>query len=111
MRHDFAWSLGLCAVMFSPAANAQIVKCTDAEGNVTYSDLPCLRSEKRSFVDTRAAANVMDHSFLRANKGRLLAPPPALPPVPVTYLSAPTPPPSPSTSSGTLESRATYSPF
>jgi hypothetical protein len=110
MRHASALSLGLCALVLSPGAAAQVVKCTDAEGHVTYTDLPCLRSEKTAFVDTRAASNEVDHSFIRAQKGRLSSPPPAPPPVPVVYLSPPTTPPPPVPATSTLVSRAVYTP-
>lgn len=75
MRRDLGWSLGLCALLLSPTAGAQVLKCVDAQGNVTYSDLPCLRSERATVVDTRAASNVADHSFVRAQKGRDETPP------------------------------------
>jgi len=73
MRRDCAWTLGLCFLCLAPSAGAQIVKCVDAEKNVTYSDVPCQRKEKMAFVDTRASSNVMDHSFIRAQKGRVFA--------------------------------------
>jgi uncharacterized protein DUF4124 len=97
MRRDSSCSVGLFALLLPLTAGAQVVKCTDAEGNVTYSDLPCLRSEKTTVVDTRAASNVADHSYIRAQKGRVWAPVSA-PPVPVSYLSAPIAPASPSAS-------------
>ena len=87
MRRDVP--IGLCVLLLSSAAGAQVVKCTDAEGNITYTDLPCLRSEKTNFVDTRAASNVVDHTFIRANKGRAA---PSAPAVPVSYLSSSTTP-------------------
>jgi hypothetical protein len=90
MRRDFTRSLGLCVLFLAPSAGAQILKCIDAEGNVTYSDVPCLRTEKRALVDTRASSNVLDHSFIRAQKGRLFAPVAAVP-----VYSAPPAPPSP----------------
>lgn len=112
MRRDVP-CLGLCVLFFSSAAAAQVVKCTDAEGNVTYTDLPCLRSERTKFVDTRAASNVVDHTFIRANKGAASAAA-SLPPVPVSYLtSSATPAPSSSTSSDVSTVRPfsyTYSP-
>ena len=46
MRRDFIPSLGLCVLLLAPPAGAQILKCVDAEKNVTYSDVPCLRTEK-----------------------------------------------------------------
>ena len=89
MRCDFAWSLGFCVLFLAPSAGAQILKCIDVEGNVTYSDLPCLRTEKRALVDTRASSNVLDYSFIRAQKGRLFAPVAAAP----VYSAPPAPPP------------------
>ena len=89
MRRDFIRSLGLCVVFLAPSAGAQILKCTDAEKNVTYSDVPCLRTEKKAIVDTRASSNVMDLSSIRAQKGRLFAPVAAAP----VYSAPPSPPP------------------
>ena len=89
MRCDFAWSLGFCVLFLAPSARAQILKCTDAEGNVTYSDVPCLRMEKMALVDTRASSNVMDLSFIRAQKGRLFTPVAEAP----VYSAPPAPPP------------------
>ena len=89
MRYDFAWSLGLCVLFLAPSAGAQVLKCTDAEKNVTYSDVPCLRTEKTAVVDTRASSNVMDHSSIRAQKGRLFTPVAAAP----VYSAPPAPPP------------------
>ena len=79
MRYAVAWPLGLCVVFLAPSAGAQILKCIDAEGNVTYSDAPCLRTEKTAVVDTRASSNILDHSSIRALKGRLSAPVAAAP--------------------------------
>jgi hypothetical protein len=93
MRCNFAWSFGFCVLFVVPAARAQVLKCTDAEGNVTYSDVPCLRSEKAAVVDTRASSNVMDHSSIRAHQGRLAAPQAAAPvsaAPPATPSSSPT---------------------
>jgi hypothetical protein len=108
MRRDFSWSLGLCALFLSPAAGAQVLKCTDAEGSVTYSDVPCLRSEKTTVVDTRAASNVMDHSSIRAQQGRLAAPVAA---PPASYSSPPTPSaqPTESTAMSQTQTRRRYS--
>ncbi len=95
MRCNFAWSLGFCVLFVVPAASAQVLKCTDAEGNVTYSDVPCLRSEKTTVVDTRASSNVMDHSSIRAHQGRLAAAPQAAP----VSAAPPATPPSSTTAS------------
>ena len=89
MKRDCIRALGLCVLFLAPSVEAQILKCIDAEKNVTYSDMPCLRTEKMAFVDTRAASNVMDHSFIRSQKGRVFAPA-AAPPV---YSAPPAPPP------------------
>jgi hypothetical protein len=95
MTRNFAWSLGFCVFFVVPAASAQVLKCTDAEGNVTYSDVPCLRSEKTTIVDTRASSNVMDHSSIRAHQSRLAAP---QAPAPVSVAPPAAPPSSPATS-------------
>jgi hypothetical protein len=79
MRRHFTPSLGLCVLFLAPSAGAQVLKCVDAEKNVTYSDVPCLRAEKTTVVDTRASSNVLDHSFIRAQKGRVFAPVAAAP--------------------------------
>lgn len=74
MRRDCTRLLGLCVLFLATSVEAQILKCIDAEKNVTYSDVPCLRTEKMAFVDTRASSNVIDHSFIRSQKGRVFAP-------------------------------------
>ena len=89
MKRDCTSALGLCVLFLAPSVEAQILKCIDAEKNVTYSDVPCLRTEKRALVDTRASSNVMDHSFIRAQKARVFAPV-AEPP---RYSAPPAPPP------------------
>ena len=99
MKCDFAWSLGFCVLFLAPYAGAQILKCTDAEGNVTYSDVPCLRTEKRALVDTRASSSVLDYSSIRAQKGRLLAPVAAAP----VYSASPAPPPPPAPTPFTVD--------
>ena len=89
MRRDFTPSLGLCVLFLAPSAGAQILKCIDVEKNVTYSDVPCQRTEKTAVVDTRASSNVMDHSFIRAQKARVFAPVAEAP----RYSAPPAPPP------------------
>jgi hypothetical protein len=80
------FALGLGAA--TPAAEAQqVFKCTDAEGKVTYTDVPCLRSETGSLVDTRS--NVADHSSLRRDAARLPRSEPA--PPRQTAAASPTP--------------------
>lgn len=74
MKYNFALPFGFCVVLLVPTAGAQVLKCVDAEKNVTYSDMPCQRTEKMALVDTRASSNVMDHSFIRAQKGRVFVP-------------------------------------
>jgi hypothetical protein len=71
VRNGRVIALGVAASLASaaPAAEAQVFKCKDAEGKVTYTDVPCLRSEASSVVDTRA--NVADHSSIRKEAGRL----------------------------------------
>ena len=90
MRNNVAWPLGLCVLFVAPSAGAQVLKCTDAEGNVTYADVRCLRTEKTAIVDTKASTSVLDFSSIRAQKGRVLAPVAA--PAPV-YSAPPAPPP------------------
>jgi hypothetical protein len=57
--------------LLSPATDAQVFKCRDADGKVTYTDVPCLKTETSSVVDTRASTNVADHSSVRKEAGRL----------------------------------------
>ena len=90
MTSNVASSLGLCVLFVAPTAGAQIVKCIDAEGSVTYADVRCLRTEKTAIVDTKASTSVLDFSSIRAQKGRVLAPVAA--PAPV-YSAPPAPPP------------------
>ncbi len=71
VKRDGGNALGLAVslALLSSAAEGQVFKCKDAEGNVTYTDVPCLRSEASSVVDTRA--NVADHSGLRREAARV----------------------------------------
>ena len=89
MKSNLAWSLGWCVLLVAPSAGAQILKCTDAEGTVTYADVPCTRKEKTAVVDTRASSSVLDFSSIRAQKGRLSAAVEAAP----VYSAPPAPPP------------------
>jgi hypothetical protein len=89
MACDRTMTLGLAALFLAPPVEAQILKCIDMEKNVTYSDVPCQRTEKMAIVDTRAATNVMDYSFIRSQKSRVFAPTPQLP----SFSSSPSPPP------------------
>jgi len=51
-------------------AEAQSVfKCVDAQGSVTYTEVPCLRSEASSVVDT--SSNSADFSSVRKETSRL----------------------------------------
>jgi len=61
------FTLGLA--LLTPAADGQVFKCKDEDGKVTYTDVPCLRSETSSVVDTRS--NVADHTSLRKEATRL----------------------------------------
>jgi hypothetical protein len=70
-RSRFVLGLTLSLAFLSSAAEGQVFKCKDADGKVTYTDVPCLRSETSSVVDTRASANVADHSAIRKEAGRL----------------------------------------
>ena len=71
MRTDSGIALGfaMSLAFLSPAVEGQVFKCKDADGKVTYTDVPCLRSEASSYVDARA--NVADHSSLRKQAARL----------------------------------------
>jgi hypothetical protein len=61
---------------------------------VTYTDVPCLRSETGSVVDTRASSNVADHSSLRREAVRLRSSEAASAAAPrQTQAAAPAPPP------------------
>ena len=66
-------ALGLAAglAFVLPVAEAEVFKCKDAEGRVTYTDVPCLRSETSSVIDTRSS--VADHSSLRKEAARVPA--------------------------------------
>jgi hypothetical protein len=70
-RSRFELGLTLSLALLSSAAEGQVFKCKDADGKVTYTDVPCLRSETSSVVDTRASANVADHSSIRKEAARL----------------------------------------
>lgn len=89
MKNNMSWFLVLSILTLATSAGAQIVKCTNAEGDVTYSDVPCQRAEKLALVDTRASSNIVDHSSIRAQKGRVFAP------VTAPVYSAPSAPSSP----------------
>ena len=91
MARDRTMTLGLAALLLAPPVEAQILKCIDVEKNVTYSDVPCQRTEKMAIVDTRAATNVLDYSFIRSQKSRVFAPTPP----PPSIASSPSPPPTP----------------
>ena len=68
MKRDFTRSLGLCVLFLAPSAGAQVLKCTDAEKNVTYSDVPCLRTEKMAVVDTRGQLECHGPQFHQSTK-------------------------------------------
>ena len=74
MRCDRGIALGFAIglAIIAPAAQSQVFKCKDAEGKVTYTDVPCLRSETSSVVDTRSS--VVDNSSVRKEAGRLRSP-------------------------------------
>jgi hypothetical protein len=95
MSQRFAFSLGLGVLFVASTVQAQMaVKCTSAEGDVTYSDTPCLRTEKTAVVDTRAATNVLDYSSIRSQKERVWTPVAAAP-VYSAPPAQPAPPPAP----------------
>lgn len=91
--------------LLSPAAGGQVFKCKDAEGKVTYTDWPCLRSEASSVVDTRA--NVADHGSLRKESARLQRSAPAAP-APQVQSAPPAPPPAPPPPAPSSPSRSRY---
>jgi hypothetical protein len=93
MKPNRAMALGLVLGVgaAATAANAQVFKCTDAEGKVTYTDVPCLRSEASALVDTRS--NVADHSSIRRDAARL----PRGEPAPARQSAAESPAPADST--------------
>jgi hypothetical protein len=64
-----ALSFAVGLAFLTPAVEGQVFKCKGEDGKVTYTDVPCLRSETTSFVDTRS--NVADHSSLRREATRL----------------------------------------
>jgi len=87
------------------AESQQVFKCKDADGKVTYTDVPCLRSETASVVDTRAAANVTDGSSIRKEMPRLQgadlgSPPQQISSAAPSSAAAPAPAPSPPRRSG-----------
>jgi hypothetical protein len=97
-NRGFACCLAASLVFLWPAAKGQVFKCKDAGGNVTYTDVPCLRSETSSNVDTRA--NVADHSSIRKETARLQSGPATAPPQGQAPALNPEPaPPAPATTS------------
>ena len=106
MKRDSGVALGLAVGLacLSPSASAQVFKCKDADGKVTYTDVPCLRSETGSIVDTRA--NVADHSSIRREAGRLQSEPP---PAPQGQSSPPAPPAPPPPAPSSVQRSNGYS--
>ncbi|HTT13340.1 MAG TPA: DUF4124 domain-containing protein [Burkholderiaceae bacterium] len=80
MKLDCGTALGfaLGLALLPAAAPGQVFKCKDADGKVTYTDVPCLRSETGTVVDVRSS--VADYSSLRKEAARLPASEPAPPP-------------------------------
>lgn len=66
-RPALGFALGLA--LLSPSVEGQVFKCTDADGKITYTDVPCLRSEASAVVDTRSS--VVDNSSIRREAARL----------------------------------------
>lgn len=102
MRRQPAIALGFAIGLASlpPATEGQVFRCKDADGRVTYTDVPCLRSEISSIVDTRS--NVADHSSIRSESTRLQTEVTA---APQPHASAPAPAPSPPPPAPTSERR------
>jgi hypothetical protein len=87
-----ALGCALSVAILVPAAQADVFKCKDADGKVTYTDVPCLRSETESVVDTRSS--VMDSSSVRKEATRLQSTAVAtVPPASGPTASPPPPPP------------------
>ena len=100
-RHAIALVVVAGLASVAPAAEAQVIfKCIDAEKNVTYTEVPCLRSEASSVVDT--SSNSADFSSIRRETGRLQSQAaqaaqaarsqPSAPEAPATPPAAPPPP-------------------
>lgn len=95
MRSDSGIALGfaMSLALLSPVVQGQVFKCKDADGKVTYTDVPCLRSETSSIVDTRASTNVADHSSIRKEAARLPSGEPPAAPQAQAQSASPAPPP------------------
>ena len=108
MQRHRGIALGLVAglALLPAAAESQVFKCKDADGKTTYTDVPCLRSETATVVDTRGAANVTDSSSIRKEIPRLQGaelaapPPPQISSAAPSSAAAPAPAPSPPRRSG-----------
>jgi hypothetical protein len=93
MKRYSGISIGLAAslVLLAPAATGQVFKCKDADENVTYTDVPCLRSEASLDVDT--SPNLADLSSIRKETARLQSSEATAAPQGQTQTSSPEPPP------------------
>jgi len=107
MQRHRGIALGVFAslALLPVAAESQVFKCKNADGKITYTDVPCLRSETASVVDTRGAANVTDSSSIRKEIPRLqgaefASPPPQISSAAPSSAAAPAPAPSPPRRSG-----------
>ncbi|MAD64411.1 MAG: hypothetical protein CME41_10790 [Haliea sp.] len=49
------WVCGLACAMASAGAHTQVFKCTDDSGNVSFTDRPCVSSQKSEEMEIRAA--------------------------------------------------------
>ena len=97
-RYDgIALGISASLLFLAPDARGQVFKCKDAEGNLTYTDVPCLRSEATLSVDTRD--NVADHSSIRKETARMQSQAAAPPPAPSPASSPEPPPPAPAPAS------------
>src|SRR5882724_12571105 len=100
MRNDtrVALSFALGLAFLTPAAEGQVFKCKGEDGKVTYTDVPCLRSETSALVDTRS--NVADHSSIRRQAARLPSSEVPAPQGQAQAASPTPPPPAPAAASG-----------
>jgi Domain of unknown function (DUF4124) len=83
--------LAVSLVLLAPVAKGQVFKCKDADGNLTYTDVPCLRSEASLYVDPRP--NLADLSSIRKETARLQSSQGTAEPQRQTQASSPEPPP------------------
>ena len=103
-RTGVGLGIGVILGFSTPVVVGQVFKCTAADGKVTYTDVPCLRSEATALVDTRA--NVADHGTLRKEAARLQSNGASTAPQAEAPAAAPPdPPPRPAAASSSQRSR------